>query len=341
MAKRIVTMGEMMIRFMPKGNLRFEQATEFEAFYGGDESIVAVSLARFGMESRYVTKLPENPLGQIALNKLREQGVDTSYIARGGERLGLNFYESGVSMRPSNVLYDRKHSAISEALPEDFDLDGIFSDADWFHVAGITPAISDRAAELVKVAMECAKKHGVTVSVDLNYRSKLWSPEKAQSVMVPLMKYVDVCIGNEEDAEKVLGFKPDNTDINSASLDIEGYKKIFQALKEQFGFKYIGSTLRESYSASDNGWSALLYDGKEFYHTKKYDIHLVDRGGGGASFAAGMIYGILNDFNLEKTGEFAVAASALKQTIMGDFNLVGLEEVYSLMRGNTSGRVQR
>ena len=338
---RVVTMGEMMIRLMPKGNLRFEQATEFDAFYGGDESIVAVSLARFGLESRYVTKLPLNPFGQIALNKLREQGVDTSFIARGGERLGLNFYENGASMRPSNVVYDRKHSAISEALPEDFDFDAIFRDADWFHVAGITPAISDRAADLVRIAMQTAKKHGVTVSVDLNYRSKLWTPEKAQSVMVPLMQYVDVCIGNEEDAEKCLGFKAGKTDVNGASLDIEGYKTAFRALQETFGFKYVMTTLRESYSASDNGWSALLYDGKEFYHTRKYEIRLVDRGGGGASFAAGCIYGILNGFDLQKTGEFAAAASALKQTIVGDFNLATLPEVNALMGGNTSGRVQR
>ena len=338
---RVVTMGEMMIRFMPKGNLRFEQATEFDAYYGGDESIVATSLSRFGLESRYVTKLPKNPLGQIALNKLREQGVDTSFIARGGERIGLNFYENGVSMRPSNVLYDRKHSAISEALPEDFDFDKIFCDADWFHVAGITPAISDRAAELVKLAMESAHRHHVTISVDLNYRSKLWTPEKAQSVMIPLMKYVDACIGNEEDAEKVLGFKPANTDVTAATLDIKEYKKVFEELKKTFGFKYVCSTLRESHSASDNGWSALLYDGNEFYHTKKYEIRLVDRGGGGASFAAGVIYGILNGFDLAKTGEFAAAASALKQTISGDFNLTSLDEVYALMGGDTSGRVKR
>lgn len=338
---KVVTMGEMMIRFMPKGNLRFEQATEFDAFYGGDESIVAVSLAKFGLESMYITKLPENPLGQIALNKLREQGVDTRYIARGGERLGLNFYESGVSMRPSNVIYDRKHSAISEAKPEEFDFDRIFGDADWFHITGITPAISDNAAHLVEEALKSAKSHHVTVSVDLNYRSKLWSSEKARSVMVPLMKYVDVCIGNEEDADKVLGFKPANTDVNSADLDIESYKDVFRQLIDTFNFKYVASTLRESYSASDNGWSALLYDGKEFYHTKKYEIRLVDRGGGGASFAAGMIFGIINHFDLHKTGEFAVAASALKQTIVGDFNLTKLNEVYSLMDGNTSGRVQR
>ena len=338
---RVITMGEMMLRLMPKNNLRFEQATEFDAYYGGDESIVAVSLARFGIDSRYITKLPLNSLGNIALNKLREQGVDTYYIARGGERLGLNFYENGVSMRPSNVLYDRKHSAISEATEEDFDFEKIFSDADWFHVAGITPAISDNAAALVKKAMQVAKMHGVTVSVDLNYRSKLWSPEKAQSVMIPLMKYVDVCIGNEEDAEKVLGFKPANTDIMKGKLDIEAYKDVFVKLKEKFGFKFIGSTLRESYSASDNGWSALIYDGNEFYRSKKYDIHLVDRGGGGASFAAGMIYGLLNNMSLADTCEFATAASALKQTIAGDFNLATLEEVKRLASGDVSGRVQR
>lgn len=338
---RVVTMGEMMIRFMPHGNLRFEQADEFEAHYGGDESIVAVSLARFGVDSRYITKLPENQLGDIAISKLKSHNVDTDYIARGGERMGINFYENGASIRPSIVLYDRKNSAIAEATPEDFDFDEIFKNADWFHVSGITPAISDNAAEIVRVAMETAKKHNVTISVDLNYRSKLWSIEKAQSVMVPLMKYVDVCIGGAEDAEKVLGYKNPKIVLNSDKHDIEAYKEVFKGLKEKFGFKYVASTLRESHSASDNSWAALLYDGKDFYHTKKYEIHLVDRGGGGASFSAALIYGILNDFDIKKTGEFAVAASALKQTIIGDYNLATLNEVYSLMNGNASGRVQR
>lgn len=255
--------------------------------------------------------------------------------------MGLNFYENGASVRASNVVYDRKYSAISSAEPEEFDFDGIFSDADWFHVAGITPAISPKAAVLVEAAMKAAKKHNVTVSVDLNYRSKLWSPEEAQAVMIPLMQYVDVCIGNEEDAEKVLGFKPENTDITKGELDIEAYKDVFIKLKERFGFKYIGSTLRESFSASDNGWSTMIYDGKEFYHSKKYNIHLVDRGGGGASFAAGMIYGLLNNMSLQDTCEFATAASALKQTITGDFNLATLDEVKKLMGGDASGRVQR
>lgn len=334
-------MGEMMIRLMPKGNLRFEQAAEFEAYYGGDESIVAVSLARFGLDSRYVTKLPQNPLGEICVQKLRAQNVDTNYIVRGGERLGLNFYECGAAMRPSNVVYDRKYSAISAAQPEEFDFDAIFADADWFHVAGITPAISESAARLVEAALRSAKSHNVKVSVDLNYRAKLWTPEKAQSVMIPLMKYVDVCIGNEEDAEKVLGIKPQNTDVNSAKLDVSGYEEMFRQLKERFGFSYIATTLRESYSASDNGWSALLYDGNHFYKTKKYEIHLVDRGGGGASFSAGLIYALLNGYEIEKAGEFAAAASALKQTIIGDFNLSTLGEVENLMNGDASGRVKR
>ena len=338
---KVVTMGEMMMRLMPAGNLRFEQASSFDVFYGGDESIVAVSLARFGIHSMYVTKLPDNPIARIAVNKLREQGVDTSCITWGGERMGINFYENGVSMRPSNVVYDRKYSSISEANPEDFDFNAVFSQADWFHVAGITPAISDSAALLTERALACAKDHNVTVSVDLNYRSKLWSSEKARSVMIPLMRYVDVCIGNEEDAEKALGFSPENTDVESGKLDINGYKKMFSLLKERFGFKIIASTLRESYSASDNGWSALLYDGKEFYHTKKFEIRLVDRGGGGAAFSAALIYGTLNGFSLTKTGDFAAAASALKQTVLGDFNLITVDEVMDLMEGDVSGRVKR
>ena len=338
---RVVTMGEMMIRFMPHANLRFEQATEYEAYYGGDEAIVAALLARFGAESRYVTKLPENVLGNIALAKLREQGVDVSCIARGGERLGLNFYENGASIRPSVVLYDRKHSAIAEALSEDFDFDAIFSGADWFHVSGITPAISDRAAALVQRAMECAKARGATVSVDLNYRGKLWTPEKAQSVMVPLMAHTDVCIGGAEDAQKVLGFQGPQPCAQGDEHDIEAYKALFWGLRERFGFRFIASTLRESHSASDNSWAALLYDGTSFYHTRKYRIHLVDRGGGGASFSAALIYSLLSGYSLEKAGEFAVAASALKQTITGDFNCITRTEAEALMNGNASGRVQR
>ncbi len=338
---KIVTMGEMMLRLMPRNSLRFEQATEFEAYYGGDESIVAVSLAKMGMQARYVTKLPLNPIADTAIGKLREQNVDTSFIVRGGDRMGINFYENGASVRASNVVYDRKYSAISQAEPDEFDWDGIFGDAGWFHIAGITPAISEKASALTERAMKEAKAHGATVSVDLNYRGKLWSPERAREVMVPLMKYVDVCIGNEEDADKVLGFRPENTDITKGQLDVDAYKDVFRRLKETFGFKYIGSTLRESWSASDNGWSVLVYDGEKFCHSREDKIHLVDRGGGGASFAAGMIYGILNGMTLEETAEYAAAASALKQTITGDFNLATADEIRRLAGGDASGRVRR
>ncbi len=339
--KGVVTLGEMMLRLMPANNLRIEQAPTFDAIYGGDESIVAVSLARFGIPSTYVTKLPDNPVGRAALNHLRSHGVDTEYVCIGGERLGLNFYENGASIRPSKVIYDRKHSAIAEADLTDFNFDKVFQNAAWFHVSGITPALSDKTALLTERAMESAKKHGLTVSVDLNYRRKLWPQEKARKVMTGLMKYVDVCIGNEEDAEITLGFKPANTDVFKGEINLEGYQDIFRQMKERFGFKYIASTLRESYSASDNGWSALVYNGTDFYHSRKYDIHLVDRGGGGASFAAGLIYGVLSGMSLPEITEFAVATSALKQTILGDFNLVTVDEVLQLVKGDASGRVQR
>jgi 2-dehydro-3-deoxygluconokinase len=337
----VVTMGEMMIRFMPRGNLRLEQATSFDAFYGGDESIVAVSLARFGIDTAYITKLPDNPLGMAARDHLRNHGVNTEHIAFGGERLGLNFYETGVAIRPSKVLYDRAHSAISDADPSDFDFNAIFDGVKWFHVSGITPAISDKGTALTREALSTAKKKGVMVSVDLNYRRKLWSEENAREVMTDLMQYVDVCIGNEEDAEISLGFKPKGTDVFKGELNIDGYKDIFEQMKDKFGFKYIGTTLRESYSASDNGWSVLIYNGEKFCHSRKYDIHLVDRGGGGASFSAGLIYGMITGMTLEETTEFAAAASALKQTILGDFNLVNRDEVMQLVGGDISGRVQR
>ena len=338
---KVVTLGEMMIRFMPAGNKRFEQVDSFEAYYGGDESIVATSLARFGANSIYITKLPENQLGDICIQKLRMQGVDTSYIARGGERLGLNFYENGAAVRPSVVIYDRKNSAIATATEADFDFDGAFEGADWFHFAGITPAISDEAARFTMAAVKCAKKHGVTVSCDLNYRAKLWSVEKAKEVMVPLMEYVDVCIGGLEDADKMLGLQFAKVGHGMFNHSREEYELAFRELKERFGFKFIASTLREGSNASENTWAALLYNGEEFYETTRYTIHLVDRGGGGASFSAAMIFGLLSGYTLEHTGEFAVAASALKQTIMGDYNLVTLDEVNAMLAGGGSGRVQR
>ena len=244
-------------------------------------------------------------------------------------------------MRPSKVIYDRAHSAISEAKVEDFDFDAIFEGAEWFHWTGITPALGKQAQQVLEQALICAKKHNVTVSVDLNYRKKLWTPAQAQKCMTNLMKYVDVCIGNEEDAEKCLGFKPGKTDVTSGDLEMDGYKDIFAKMKEQFGFKYIATSLRESHSASDNGWSALAYDGKEFYRSKKYEIRIVDRVGGGDSFSGGFIHGLLKYGDYKQALEFAVAASALKHTIPGDFNLVSESEVETLMNGDASGRVQR
>ena len=339
---KIITFGEIMLRLSPKGNERFIQSEMFNIIPGGGEANVAVSLANYGHESCYVTKLPSHEIGQIAVNALRRYGVDTRYISRGGERVGLYYAETGASMRPSKVIYDRAHSAIAEAGTEDFDFDKIMEGAAWFHWSGITPAISDKAAELTRLACEAAKRHGVTVSCDLNFRKKLWTSEKAISVMRPLMKYVDVCIGNEEDAALCLGFKPD-ADVEGGKTDAAGYEGIFKQMAKEFGFKYVVSTLRESYSATRNGWKALIYNGKEFYASKRYEIEpIIDRVGGGDSFSGGLIHGMLK-YNGEQAAalEFAVAASALKHTINGDFNLVSEAEVLSLAEGNANGRVQR
>ena len=339
---KIVTLGEIMLRLSPAGvNNRFVQADCFDVVYGGGEANVAVSLANYGHDAYFVTKLPKHEIGQAALNALRRYGVHTDHIARGGDRLGIYYLESGSAMRPSKVIYDRAGSSIATAKVEDFDFDAIMEGADWFHWSGITPAISDAAAELTRLACEAAKRHGVTVSVDLNFRKKLWTKEKAQSIMRPLMQYVDVCIGNEEDAELCLGFKPD-ADVEGGKTDAEGYKAIFEQMKKEFDFKYVISTLRESFSASHNGWKAMIYNGEEFYVSKHYDIlPIVDRVGGGDSFSGGVIHGLLTKPTQGEALEFAVAASALKHTINGDFNLVSIEEVEALAGGDGSGRVQR
>ncbi len=338
---KIVTMGEIMLRLSPDGNDRFIQAESFRVIPGGGEANVAISCANYGHECIFVTKLPKHEIGQIAVNAMRRYGVNTDFIARGGDRVGLYYAETGASMRPSKVIYDRAHSAIAEAKPEDFDFDAIFEGADWFHWSGITPAISDASAECLRQACICAKKHGVKVSVDLNFRKKLWTSEKAISVMRPLMQYVDVCIGNEEDAELCLGFKPD-ADVEGGETNAEGYEGIFKQMKEEFGFEYVVSTLRESFSATHNGWKALIYNGKEFYQSKRYDINpIIDRIGGGDSFSGGLIHGLLTKPTQGEALEFAVAASALKHTINGDFNLVSVEEVEALAGGAANGRVQR
>ncbi len=339
---KIITFGEVMLRLSPEGQDRFVQSEALRIIPGGGEANVAVSLANYGHDAYFVSKLPAHEIGQIAVNGLRRYGVKTDYITRGGDRIGLYYCETGASMRPSKVIYDRAHSAIAEAEPKDFDFDAIMEGASWFHWSGITPAISDKAAELTKLACQAAKRHGVIVSVDLNFRKKLWTSEKAISIMRPLMEYVDVCIGNEEDAELCLGFKPE-ADVEGGETNAAGYEGIFRQMKEQFGFKYVVSTLRESFSATHNGWKALIYDGNEFYQSKRYDINpIIDRVGGGDSFSGGLIHGMLKyPDNQGAALEFAVAASALKHTINGDFNQVSEAEVLALAGGSANGRVQR
>ena len=330
-----------MLRLSPEGSKRFVQVDTFDVIWGGGEANVAVSCANYGHDAYFVSKLPAHEIGQAAVNALRRYGVHTDYIARGGNRVGIYYCETGASMRPSKVIYDRAGSAIAEAEPADFNFDAIMEGADWFHWSGITPAISDKAAVLTLLACRAAKRHGVTVSCDLNFRKKLWTSEKARSVMRPLMQYVDVCIGNEEDAQLCLGFKPD-ADVEAGNTDAAGYKGIFKAMAEEFGFRYVASTLRESFSATHNGWKAMIYDGKEFYESKRYDIDpIIDRVGGGDSFSGGLIHGLLTMETLGEALEFAVAASALKQTVNGDFNLVSEDEVKALAGGSANGRVQR
>lgn len=338
---KIVTLGEIMLRLSTPGQSRFVQSDSFDVCYGGGEANVAVSLANFGDEAYFVTKLPTHEIGESAISALRRYQVKTDFIVRGGDRVGIYFLETGASMRASKVIYDRAGSAIASAEPQEFDWDKIFTGASWFHWTGITPAISKKAAELTKQACIAAKKHGCVVSCDLNYRKKLWTPQEAQAVMKELMQYVDVCIGNEEDAELTLGFKPAHTNVSSGTLNAEDYKSIFQEMQAAYGFKIIASTLRESFSATHNGWSALMYDGKAFYQSKHYDIEpIIDRVGGGDSFSGALIYGLLHRLP-QAALEFAVAASALKHTIPGDFNQVSIKEVDALAGGDASGRVQR
>jgi 2-dehydro-3-deoxygluconokinase len=341
MSKKVVTFGEIMLRLSTPDFRRFVQADSFDVTYGGGEANVAAALCNYGLQGTFVSKVPDNAIGQSAINHLRRYGVDTQFVARGGKRLGIYFLETGASARASQVIYDRADASIAEAEITDFDFDKIFEDAVWFHTTGITPALSDKAAALTEAALKAARAKGITTSIDLNYRKKLWSKEKAKEVMTKLCQYVDVCIGNEEDAETTLGFKSKGTDVTKGELNLDGYKDVFQQMKEKFGFKYIASTLRESYSASDNGWSALVYDGNNFYHSKKYEVRIVDRVGSGDSFASGFIYGLVTGMEMKDAAEFGVAASALKHTIPGDINHATLNDVKGLMKGDASGRVVR
>lgn len=338
---KVVTFGEIMLRLAPEGYLRFVQADKFEAVYGGGEANVAVSLANYGVDVDFVTKLPKHEIGQAAVNSLRRFGVGTDNIVRGGDRVGIYFIEKGASQRPSKVVYDRAGSSIACACVDDFDWDKIFEGVDWFHFTGITPALNAEVATICEIACKKAKEKGITVSCDLNYRKKLWTKEQAKETMSRLCKYVDVCIANEEDASDVFGIKAEDTDINSGKLSYDGYKSVARQLAEAFGFSKVAITLRESISASDNNWAAMLYDGSDYCFSRKYSVRIVDRVGGGDSFGAGLIYSLLNGYDSQKAIEFAVAASCLKHTIEGDFNLVSVSEVEALAGGNGSGRVQR
>ena len=337
---KIVTLGELMLRLAPEGYLRFLQADTFEATYGGGEANVAVSLAGFGEEACFVSKLPSHEIGQAALNSLRKFGVDTSQIVRGGERVGIYYLEKGASQRPSKVIYDRAGSAFACSRSDEYDWNAIFKGADWFHFTGITPALGEGVSALTEAACKAAKKQGVKISCDLNYRGKLWTRDEAKKTMTRLMQYVDVCIANEEDAKDVFQIEADHTDIHGGKLNKEGYVSVAKQLKEKFGFDKVAITLRTSVSANDNLWAGLLYDGEPHF-SKEYAVHIVDRVGGGDSFGAGLIYALLHDYPAQSAIEFAVAASCLKHSIEGDYNMVSVDEVQKLAGGDGSGRVQR
>lgn len=339
--KKIVTFGELMLRLAPNGYYRFFQNDQMQATFGGGEANVAVSLANYGMDSVYVTKLPKHAIGQAAVDSLRCFGVDTSKIVRGGERIGIYYLEKGASQRGSVCIYDRAHSAIQMAQPEEFDWDAIFEGADWFHFTGITPALGANLVEICRQACIAAKAKGVKISCDLNYRGKLWSREEARAAMTELCRYVDVCISNEEDAKDVFGIEADGTDIYGGKINHEGYKSVAKQLADRFGFEKVAITLRSSLSASDNDWAGMLYDGENCYFSKSYHLHIVDRVGGGDSFGGGLIYSLLAGKGPQDAIEFAVAASALKHSVEGDYNRVSAGEVEKLAGGDGSGRVQR
>ncbi len=338
---KVVTFGELMIRLQPYNYERFVQADHLEFTFGGGEANVAVSLANYGLDASFVTKLPAHAIGQCAVNSLRRYGVDTSKIVRGGDRVGIYFNEKGASQRPSVCIYDRAHSAIQEAQSADFDWEKIFDGVDWFHFTGITPALGPNVVEICREACKAAKARNIKISCDLNYRGKLWTRDQARAAMTDLCQYVDVCISNEEDAKDVFGIEAEATDITAGELNKEGYKSVTKQLADKFGFEKVAITLRESKSAFDNDWSAMLYDGTDYCFSKLYHLHIIDRIGGGDSFGGGLIYALLSGKDTQAAVEFAVAASALKHSIEGDYNFATIAEVEKLAGGDGSGRVQR
>lgn len=341
MIEKVVGLGDLLVSLSPDGYNRFLQTDHFHVSYTGAEANVVVSLSQLGMKTAYLTRVPAHEIGQSAVNALQRFGVDCSDVAHGGDRIGVLYLEKGAAQRPSKVIYDRLGSGICEATVADFDFDHAFRDAGWLHFTGITPALSDKTAELCAEACRVAKEKGLTVSCDLNYRKKLWSTEKANRVMSGLLPYVDVLIANEEDADKVLGIRARNTDVDAGKIDATGYIDVAKQIVDRFGVSCVATTLRESISASDNRWSAMLYRDGQAYFSRKYDIHIVNRVGGGDSFSAGLIYALCHEFDSQKAIEFATAASCLKHSIEDDFNLVSYDEVVTLMEGDGSGRVRR
>ncbi|MCI0708161.1 MAG: sugar kinase [Ignavibacteriae bacterium] len=342
MSTKVVTFGEIMLRLSTPGYERFVQAKQFDVNYGGGEANVAVSLANYGLDSYYVTRLPKNDLGDAAENELRRYGVHTQHIVRGGERLGIYFLETGASQRASKVVYDRSQSSIAEIAPGMVKWDAVLEGALWFHATGITPALSLSAAEATVEAVKAARSKGLTVSCDLNYRKKLWTRDQAEKTMTHVMQNVEVAIANEEDAEMVFGIKAGETDVHAGKLDVAKYQSVAEQLMKKFpSLKKVAITLRESLSASDNNWSAVLWDGSKFYQSRKYAIRVIDRVGGGDAFGGGLIYGLATGKSTQDSLEFAVAASCLKHTIPGDFNHVTAAEVEALIKEGGSGRVQR
>lgn len=340
---KVITFGEILLRLAPQGHKKLFQNDIFETSFCGSEANVAVSLANFGIDSCFVTKVPDNEVGQAAINSLRYFGVDTSKVIKGGERLGLYYLEKGASQRPSKVLYDRAFSAIANSSIYDFNWDQIFDGVEWFHFSGINPALSESMSNISLEACKVAKEKGITISCDLNYRSKLWTKDQAKEIMSGIMEYVDVCIGNEEDADNVFGIKADNTDVLSGSVDHKSYEEVAKKISDQFGCKYVAITLRTSLSASSNKWAGMLYSSNEdkYALSQEYTIEIIDRVGSGDSFAAGIIYSLLNKSTAQGAVEFAVAASCLKHTQEGDFNRVSVDDVIALVGGDSSGRVKR
>lgn len=338
----MIAFGELMLRLNPPGNERIVQASSFEVRYTGAEANVAVMLVGLGVRASCVSKVPDTEIGQACINYLRRFGIDTQYVVRGGGRLGLFYLEAGASQRPSKVIYDRDQSALRDALPSEFDWDAIFEDADWFHFSGTAPALGDAVRAVLRDGLLAARSKGIRVSCDLNYRARLWSPSEARTVMTSLMPYVDVLIGNEEDAEKVFGIRAEGSDVVRGELNLTSHEQVAAELARRFDLRYVATTLRRSVSASVNHWAGILFDGSEHYVSRSYEINpVVDRVGSGDSFSAGLIFGLLQNLSSQDCVEFAAAGSCLKHSIPGDFNLVSLQEIEMLLAGDSSGRVQR